>query len=354
MPRVFRLGDFFGLTATQIAVFKPKAISELLRYKYTSQNSESLYSLYKEFEYLNKSLDVGSTKPDYDTLIPVFKRLGYLELTPSDKDGVAKRKIANFYKDYQEKDSTELRELYGIYTDEIIEAVTSSLTIDVVGAFPNISPEAKKIVEVLYNNKSYIKDVATSCKKAYEDSHIHETTIAGRPIREIMELDNNSDKGNVRCCMFVNQMYKRFNIAGNEVERNIQLKELERDITRIQKEYDAKDITFMDVNIVKQKLREVYEEISIEAFKNIVGLGEDCSEEKLEEIFIELDSFMIGGFGFNSESMGEEAVRIMETEDTTGWSVKNRTHNEKLDALLKIAYADVRSRRYLQGIGKRG
>lgn len=345
MSRIFRLGDFFGITATQLVLFKPGRFEDLLNCHYTSQVSESLYSLRKELGFLKEVLTTDAMKPDYERLIEDFKLFGYLGLTSGDNDGKATMKIAKFYKDSDSMPMDELRATYGETTDEMLSIIKESLTIDVASAFPNISSNCVAVVNAIFKNYDYLDELINKCKASYEMSNIHEAQVAGRPIRDIIELDRDGSTGNIRCCAFVNQLLTKVRLARNPVQCASALKELEHDIENIQREYEAKDIEITPVEVIAEILNDVYNEMTVERFKEITGL--DATDEEINSMFKELDSFEIGGMGFNSREMGQDVISAVSHEDTRGWSVKSKEHNEKLDALLNMAYIDLKSRQYM-------
>lgn len=349
MSRVFRLGDFFGITAAEVVLFKPSKFEQLLRCKYTAQVNESIYSLCKEFEFLKKAIETDTMKPDYDKLVPDFKMFGYLGLTQDVSDGKAKITIAKFYKDYCEKDLEELRSMYGSDVDEIVNVVKESLTIDVGATFNNISKEGVAIVNAIYSNYDYLKDMYAKCKETYENSHTTELVIAGRNIRDIMELDKNNSTNDARCCSFTNQLLTKLKISSSAIEIAHSLRELEHDINNIQKEYNAKDIVFTDVGEIRSILEDVYDEMTFDRFIEITGLT-GVTLESLDKVFVELDGFKIGGIGLNSRDMGKDIVKSISNENTSTWSVKSREKNEKLDNVLRLAYIDLKSRQYMMNI----
>lgn len=353
MARIFRLGDFFGITAAQLLLFKPEHFTDLLKYSYNSQANESLYSLIREMDFLRKALTVDSMKPDYDSLTYDFKVFGYLGLSKDSSDGKAMMKIASFYRDSVNMTDEELVLKYGYQAEEILGMIKDTLTIDVPSAFPDIMPEAIPVVQSMYNDKEYLKKIQSKCKELYENSSFHEKKVSGRPIREIIELDRNSGEGNKACCRFVSQMYSRLRTASSKIDIELALKEIEHDISNIQKEYDAKDVVFTDATTVVSTLRIVYSEMSVDSLNSIL-FGEDTGKyytrEKYNKVFSNLDSFGIGGLGFNSVDMGEKLVSSL-SDDYDVVTVSNkREHNEKLDAILSIAYADLRSRQALMSI----
>lgn len=349
MSRVFRLGDFFGITAAEVVLFKPSKFEQLLKCKYTAQINESIYSLCKEFEFLKKSMETDAMKPNYDKLVEDFKMFGYLNLTPDSSVGRSKVTIAKFYQDYCNKSIEELRSTYGSDTDEIINVVKESLTIDVGATFKNISKEGVAIVNAIYNNYQYLVDMYNKCKEAYNNSHTTELVIAGRNIRDILELDKNNSTTDIRCCSFTNHLLAKLRMSVNNTEVAYALKELEHDITNIQNEYNAKDIVFTSVSEIMSILEDVYDDMTIDKFRDITGLT-DATVESLDKTFKELDNFKIGGLGLNSRDIGKDIVKSISNEDTSGWSIKARERNEKLDDVLRIAYIDLKSRQYMMNI----
>jgi len=349
MARIFRLGDFFGLTAAELALFTPSRINDLLACRYTAQINESLYSLCKEIEFLKGALTTDAMKPDYDVLIPDFKLFGYLGFNDETSDNKAKLQLAKFYNDYEKISIEELRSKYGSETDEMIKIIKESVTIDVGAAFPGISTEGVAIVNVIYKNLDFLNDLSEKCCKAYEGSHTHEVQIAGRPVRDILELDKGDSINSPRCCSFTHQLLTKLRLARTDLEITYALKELEHDIENIQKEYDAKDIIFTSVSEIADILDDVYSEMTVDRFKEVTGLT-DISTETIERVLKELDSFFIGGIGLNSQEMGRDVLESIAHEDTSGWSVKGHERNDKLDAVLRLAYIDLKSRRFMMNI----
>ena len=138
MARIFRLGDCFGITATELVLYMPERFEDLLQCRFTNQIREGLYSLCKELDFLIKTLDSDSTQPDYDKLIDIFKSLNYLGATSDTSDGKVKMEIAKFYKAYKEIDENALRAKYGDDTEDIIEIINENLKIDTAQTFPGI------------------------------------------------------------------------------------------------------------------------------------------------------------------------------------------------------------------------
>lgn len=348
MARIFKLGDFFGITATQLALMKPESFKELLKCKYTSQISESLYSLCKELEFLRNTLKTDAVKPDYDALCFDFKTFNWLGLDESSSDGKVKTTIAKFYSDMENLSADDLTVKYGDSAQEIASTIRENTTVDVAKAFPNISNNARKIVSVLYDNMEYIDNIYHSCKDVYDSSHINEKIISGRPIRDIINLDSNTDMTNYGCCNFVNSMYTSYHASRNPIERSGHLNDFITDIRNIQKSYDADDIQITSISAIEEILNDVYNEMTIQKFKDITGL--DLTDAEIDLLFKELDGYLIGGLGFNSKVMGKDILNSVSHEKTDTWTVVNREHNTKLDEILRIAFMDAMSKKFMENV----
>ena len=354
MARVFRLGDFFGITATQVALFQPEAFSKLLELQYSAQVNESIFSFTKEIEFLKKTLNACATSPDYASMTQTFKDLGYLGITESDNPMVVRGKISKFYKDMNEMSSEDLAGKYGSDAYEIRDFIQSGLTIDASSILPSVKDTktleaCMVIVRAIYNNKAFIQDVEDMCHKAYANNQTDEKKIGGRAIREILALDSNNDKSNARCCVFVGQLYTNIrNARGNKVVEDAQFRVLEQNIRTIQGEYEAKDTVLSSIETITDILEKIYADITLEKLNEITGL--DLTVEDANRIFVILDSALIGGLGFNSREMGQTLCDSVRHEDTKGWTRKQREHNDKLDMLLRMAYVDLKSRQAMQKV----
>lgn len=350
MARVFQLGEFFGITATQIAVMQPESFNKLLVGRYTERINEGLYSLSKEFEYLKAVFISENKKPDYEKLIPDFKSFEYLGLTEASSNGKVKQKISKFYNDYLSGISkSELAMKYDESIDnikEIIAVIEDSLSIDIVSLFPESSANARKLMQLISDNMQYVNDVYHQCRDAYNNSRNGDKLIAGRAVRDILRFDENTLEGSSeKSCNFTGQLYNKVMSTRNQIERQVMLDEVEANIKSIQREYDAEDIHLTDISEIRNNLYEVCEQLSKSVFVEKTGI--DLTDDEFEKLFIELDGYLIGGLGFNTSEMAENICKSIEAEDTTSWTKQGRSHNRKLDAVLRIAFMDLKSKQFM-------
>lgn len=362
MSKVFRLGDFFGVTATQLVLFQPKEFNTLLTYKYGTRANEGLYSLTKELGFLKKVYTdkQDALMPDYDSLIEPFKTFGYLGLDESTPNGKAKMKISKLFIDFQNEHrvTDNMREKYGDDVDEAVEMMGDKLTLDIFHVFKyttgsgyevSISKEAGVVAKCLYDNMGILNEYIQKCIDAYNENNISEKTVAGRTIRDILKLDKETlPTVNASCCYFANQLYNRLRAEENSVEMKNDINDVIRNIKDIQSEYDSKQIVLTDAEKIAETLEDVYSEITLGRFNSITGLNVDM--EQANEIFRELDMFLLGGLGFTGSITGDDMCDEIRKDNEV---VQNRTgieRNEKLDDVLRLVYIDMMSRKYMRDV----
>ena len=367
MSKTFKLGDFFGITATQLALFKPKSFDKLLEYRYTSRVNEGLFSLAKEIEFLLNTLKSSATSPDFDSLADSFKYSGYLGLNPNSKETQIKGAIAKFNKFYQENELEVVKAKYGEDTQDMIDAIQEKQTIDLTAITKkfessnqkgsrSLTPDAQKIIKTIFDNTGYLRELQEKCKTAYVNNQYDDLTILNKSIKDILTFDSESAESDMRSSsIFCGQLYKEVNRWHNNTEHKMEyfeaIKIANRNIHMIQNGYKPNEIQFVKPDTVALTLEEVFNDISLGNLRDI--LGREINDEDADKVFEELDDYEFGGLGLNGLEMSKSHIQEMQGENTS-WARAEIKKNEKLDTLMRMLYIDLQSKMFMIDVEAKG
>ena len=355
MSKRFSLGSFFGLTATDILLFEPKSISQLLGLRYATQIVEDVYSLEKEFEFLGKSMNSFNETPDLDSIVSDFKELGHLGLTDSDTDAKAKMLISKFAKDVETLSDEELRNKYGSGYASAKSDLYSGSTVDTYKLFNNVEDAnvreaCSKITKILYDKKNTIQEYIDKCKACMVLNSREGDSINGISLHEIIGLDNDKDISDGSCCRFIKNLYRNIRMSSDTALLNEYYRTLESNILRIQEEYEAEDIQLTPTSTIVELLRNCYECVGLNQLNEILDMNLTLVE--MNEVFSTLDKIRLGGLSIHCQERGSRLVDTMSRQGEKTWQRRKGDHNEKLDNLLAMAYADLKSREYTQKVSR--
>lgn len=355
MGKAFKFGEFFGITAMQLAVFKPKDFDKLLDFRYTERINEGIYSLMKEAEFLLSYLNSAVTSPNFDDLDSSFRYSGFLGLTADSSESKVKGAIAKFDAYRSKHTLEETREKYGEETDDIIATIESKKTINVTALSSNISNDAKIIVRLVYDSRKYLEELIAKCKAAHERNQYEDVKVADRYLKDILRYDSETADGDMRMsCIFCGLIYKEVNRWHNNTEHRMEyleaIKSAENKIVTVQDGYKPDKIVFNKPSEVDTILESVFSEISLGSLREI--LEHDITDEQANVVFEELDSYMYGGLGFNGYEMSRTNINEMKQDDTS-WSKDEVKHNDKLDSLMKLLYIDLSSKKFMNELDRR-
>lgn len=382
MARVFKIGDFYGLTATQLVYFKPTEVDSFIsNNKFMFESTESLYSLLQEFIFLQKSLDTFESKPDYEAIANVWeenaKELGVKHLGAGDvSHNKLARNIVMFYKGFVEGDESKKARFSDVSkeeVEEILEDFRNYTTVDNGNRMSKVSSVTKKIVSILVANKSYISEKIELIRNALSNLNVEDKRIFNESINTILGYDmkSNSKTGmpSESCyhsCRFAGQIFNSINNSSTANERKIKRKNALGYIADIQNMYTDRKVEYTSTSEINRQLDEIYPQMNVTAFLDILekASSEHEKAEMLEDgldfnnrptskglrkYFEELDSLLIGGMGCSAREFGE----TLRSSTQKTYSVRQNiisSRNEKLDKVLELVYRDLMSQEYMSTV----
>lgn len=382
MARVFKIGDFYGLTAAQIIYFKPTGVDTFIsQNRFMFESTESLYSLLQEFIFLQKSLNAFESKPDYEALASAWEenaaKFNIKHLGAGDvSHNKLARNIVMFYKGFVEGDEAKKAKFSDVSEEEVNEILTdlkSYTTIDSGSQMSKVSSVTKKIVNILVNNKSNISVMIELIRNALSNLNVEDKRIFNESINTILGYDmkNNSKTGvpSESCyhsCRFAGQIFNSINNSSTANERRIKRKNALGYIADIQNMYTDRKVEYTSTSEINRQLDDIYPQMNLSAFLDILE-GASSEHEKAEMLedgldfnnrptskdmrkyFEELDSLLIGGMGCSAKEFG--ATLRNSTQKT--YSVRQNiisSRNEKLDKVLELVYKDLMSQEYMSTV----
>lgn len=382
MARVFKIGDFYGLTAAQITYFKPTGVDAFVsKNKFMFESTESLYSLLQEFIFLQKSLDAFESKPDYEALASAWEenaeKLNIKHLGAGDvSHNKLARNIVMFYKGFVEGDEAKKAKFSDVSEEEVNEILTdfkSYTTVDCGSQMSKVSSVTKKIVSILVNNKSHISIMVELIRKALDNLNIADKRIFNERISTILGFDmkssSKSGASSESCyhsCRFAGNFFNSINNSSTANERRIKRKSGLEDIAFIQDSYKNKKVEYTSTSEINRQLDDIYPQMSLAAFLDILE-GASSEREKAEMLedgldfnnrpsskdmrkyFEELDSLLIGGMSCNAKEFGATLRNATQKTYAERQSIIS-SRNEKLDKVLELVYKDLMSQEYMSTV----
>lgn len=355
MGKAFKLGEFFGITAMQLAVFQPKDFDKLLGFQYTERINEGIYSIMKEIEFLLDTLDNSATSPDFDSLSNSFRYSGFLGLSPQSKELQTRSAISKFDKFYRSHTIEEVREVYGSEADDIISAINAKQSIDLTAISRNLSADAKILIKRVFDNRVYLQSLMSKCKAARERNQYEDVKIADRYLNDILKYDiDTADDDKRKSCIFCGLLYKEVNRWHNNTEHKMEyleaIKSTESKIVAIQNGYNTDKIIFNTPEEVDIVLESIFQDISLGTLCEI--LEHEITDEQANDVFEELDKYYFGGLGLNGYEMSRSGISEMK-QDNVSWSKSEVKHNDKLDSLMKLLYIDLNSKKFMNELRRK-
>lgn len=382
MARVFKIGDFYGLTAAQIIYFKPKGVDTFIsQNRFMFESTESLYSLLQEFIFLQKSLDAFESKPDYEALASAWEEnAAKFNIKHLGAGNVSHNKLARnivmFYKGFVEGDEAKKAKFSDVSEEEVSEILTdlqSYTTIDSGSQMSKVSSVTKKIVNILVANKSNISVMIELIRNALSNLNVEDKRIFNESINTILGYDmKNSSKTGVpsescyHSCRFAGQIFNSINNSSTANERRIKRKNALGYITDIQDMYTDRKVEYTSTSEINRQLDDIYPQMNLSAFLDILE-GASSEHEKAEMLedgldfnnrptskdmrkyFEELDSLLIGGMSCSAKEFGE----TLRNSTQKTYSVRQNiisSRNEKLDKVLELVYKDLMSQEYMSTV----